>query len=269
MKFSATILADSRHPENGSRLTTFELTYPRFVLSEFMTHRTFSRNSASSRAIPTSVLLKQVQENPVIPIHWGKLQSGMQAFEELDFGASVDCHRIWLEARDNAVLTVKSLHNLRLHKQIANRLLEPWMWITVVATSNDRGLKNFFKLRCHESAEPHINYLANLMLDEYQNHEPTTLPYGEWHYPYAEEPKISVARCARLSYLNQLGKEVDGQRVPWSPEDDVALHDRLANMGHWSPFEHQAWPTHFEGKGGNLGEGWYQYRKTFEGESGC
>ena len=263
------ILADSQHPETGSRLTTFELTYPRFIHSEFMTHRKFSRNSASSRAIPTKILLDQVKNHPVIPIHWGRLQSGMQAFEELNGVSALECKQGWLYLRDAAVQTVERMYALKLHKQIANRLLEPWMWITVVATSDERGLKNFFKLRCHEAAEPQIQKLAYMMLQEYSESVPRTLEIGQWHSPYSDDIVVSVARCARLSYLNQLGKEVDGKRVPWSKADDYALHDRLAEMGHWSPFEHQAECCNPLIGGSNFCDGWFQYRKTFVGEDGC
>ena len=266
---SAKILADSRHPSNGSRLTTFELTYPRFIHSELMTHRKFSRNSASSRAIPTSVLLEQVKTNPVIPIHWGRLQSGMQATQELGLASQQQAEYLWLKLRDDAVKNVELLYDLKLHKQIVNRLLEPWMWITVVATSDNYGLQNFFKLRCHEAAEPHIRLLANRMRNEYETNMPLTLQVGEWHSPYSDDIIVSVARCARLSYLNQLGKLVDGKRVAWSKADDYALHDRLASMGHWSPFEHQAECCDPIIGGSNFGDGWFQYRKTFKGEDGC
>lgn len=267
--FSAKILADSMNP-NGSRLTTFELTYPRFVHSELMTHRKFSRNSASSRAIPTSVLLKQVENNPVIPIHWGKLQKGMQAFEELK--ETDMCETYWLLARDSCVLKVKELLQLGLHKQIVNRLLEPWMWITVIVTSDERGLANWFKLRCHKDAEPHINRLALLMLKEYAlDTNPPMLAFGDWHLPFISKEELdiygtdkcikkSVARCARGSYLQQHGD--------FTFDDDVALGEKLSQVGHWSAFEHQAMATQTIGMGGNFCDGWLQNRKRFIGECG-
>ena len=52
MAYHAEVLIDSVNPA-GQRLTTFVLRFPRFVLSEFNTHRMFSRNASSSRAIPT------------------------------------------------------------------------------------------------------------------------------------------------------------------------------------------------------------------------
>lgn len=271
MTFNATILADSLHP-NGSRLTTFELTYPRFVHSELMTHRKFSRNSASSRAIPTRVLLQQVIDNPVIPIHWGKLQKGMQAFLELEGKSKEQCEWLWLRLRDQAVAAVEMLLALGLHKQIANRLLEPWMWITVIVTSDERGLTNWFKLRCHSEAEPHINKLAKLMEVEYLTNEPLDLNFGDWHLPFISAAEWnsydaescvskSVARCARGSYLQHHGD--------FSFADDVKLGEKLATVGHWSAFEHQALCMRKEHKPSNFVQGWLQNRKCFIGEDGC
>lgn len=258
--FNTKILVDSLHP-NGSRLTTFELTYPRFIHSELMTHRKFSRNSASSRAIPTKVILEQVENNPVIPIHWGKLQKGMQAYEELGLNERQACEAEWLRARDNVLESVRALHSLKLHKQIVNRLLEPWMWITVILTSDERGLANWFKLRNHEAAEPHIQKLARMMLEEYDSSKPKHVPIGAWHMPFSNNVKVSVARCARGSYLQHNGV--------YTIEDDEALHDKMAAMGHYSPFEHQAQATWQPCKGGNFVSGWLQYRKSLIGEHGC
>lgn len=273
INFSAKIIADSVHP-NQSRLTTFELTYPRFIHSELMTHRKFSRNSASSRAIPTHVLLKQVREHPVIPIHWGKLQKGMQAFETLDTADAFACRDLWLGLRDEAVATVERLYHLKLHKQIANRLLEPWMWITVVVTSDERGMLNWFRLRDHKDAEPHIQMLAQLMLNVYKNVTKVrkNLNFGDWHLPFISDEERekysiedckakSVARCARGSYLQHNGD--------FTFEQDVALGTKLSTVGHWSPFEHQAMCVQQSGLGGNFVDGWCQNRKMFTGEDGC
>lgn len=268
--FEAKILADSQHP-NGSRLTTFELTYPRFVHSELMTHRKFSRNSASSRAIPTKVLMRQVLTNPVVPIHWGKLQKGMQAFEQLDKMDKATCNSLWLKLRDEAMYTVNSMLEIGLHKQIANRLLEPWMWITVIVTSDERGLYNFFRLRVDAMAEPHIKRIAEMMFDLYVNEKPTPLIFGGWHLPFISKKELeeqstddciskSVARCARGSYLQHNGD--------FTFEEDVALGEKLSTSGHWSPFEHQAMATQTPNVGGNFCNGWYQNRKFFSDESG-
>lgn len=269
----ATVIADSINTF-GSRLTTFELTYPRFIHAEFMTHRMFSRNSSSSRAIPVKKMITDVIEHPVVPLHWGKNQAGMQAREELDAKASDACFDLWLAARDQAVKTAQSLMALGLHKQIANRLLEPWMHITVICTSST--FENFFKLRCHPDAEPHIQALAYTMRAALEKSKPVHLtgdtPATSWHLPFvsledrrlatdiSDVVKKSVARCARGSYLQQSGD--------YTLLEDIELHDRLAASGHWSPFEHQASACKHGTMSGNLGMGWTQYRKLFQNESG-
>lgn len=273
MSYSARIVRDSLHPDSAGprrRLTTFEVTFPRIVLAEFNTHRVFSRNSASSRAIPTERLLKSVEEDPFIPEEWGSNQAGMQAGEPLGAVESEGCRRLWLQARDQAVTYAKHLHAMGAHKQLANRLLEPFMWTTVIVTSSTYA--NFFKLRCHEAAQPQIRKVAEMMRDLYEASSPTVLRRDQWHLPYvtADEErellavdalKVSAARCARVSYTKHNEKK--------DLDDDLALHDRLAESGHWSPFEHQAVPA-YSGYhvGGNFGSDWKQYRKTFHHESG-
>jgi thymidylate synthase ThyX len=81
---SAKIIADSiSESEYGDRITTFELEYPRFIHGELMTHRLFSRNAASSRAIPINKMMDQVLTAPAMPVEWGLNKSGMQAEEML------------------------------------------------------------------------------------------------------------------------------------------------------------------------------------------
>lgn len=265
---SSKVLAASVAP-NGSKITTFELTYPRFIHSEFMTHRVFSRNSASSRAIPIEKMIEDVMSNPVIPIHWGKNERGMIANDYVSDTDSVKAiEKRWLQARDQAVEMVQYLSAVYdLHKQVLNRLLEPWMHITVIATST--YLENFFRLRCHHAAEPHMNALACSMRNAYANAEFKPLLPGEWHVPFAGEMqssllslKVSVARCARGSYLQQHGN--------FSLDDDSKLFNRLMDNGHWSPFEHQATP--YSGslanmECGNFSPAWIQYRQTLDVQS--
>lgn len=150
----AKIIADSLGPQ-GDRLTTFIVTFPRIILAEFNTHRMFSRNSASSRAIPFAKMVESVKENPFIPIAWMKDHKGMQGTEYLsDVPAKVSdkdfAIDMWLEARDAAVNNAKILNDTGVTKQLCNRLLEPFMWHTVIITSGKEGLMNFFNLRCPE-----------------------------------------------------------------------------------------------------------------------
>lgn len=271
MPYKCQILLDSINSV-GDRLTTFELTYPRFIHSEFMTHRMFSRNSASSRAIPVEKMIERVENDPVIPVYWGKNQKGMQAKEELDTISKAHAEKQWLIARDLAVDQARRLIRLDVHKQIVNRLLEPWMWITVICSATTYS--NFFKLRCHPDAQPEIQKLAYMMRDEYEGSEPTAVKDGHWHLPLLEGVsisdwqqngysvgelcKISVGRCARVSYLTHHGTR--------DPQADIDLHDRLLSSGHWSPFEHVAYAA--PGKSSGNFNGWVQYRKQLEGESG-
>lgn len=294
---NAKILLDSVNVA-GNRITTWVLTYPRFFHSELMTHRVFSRNASSSRAIPVKKMLDDVKNNPAMPVFWGKNQSGMQAAEELDkiekkwigVGSVYRTDReqaeyLWLKARDEAVATVEEMVKVGLHKQIANRLLEPWMHITVIATATEH--ENFFSLRAHKDAQPEFQALAYLMLDRYQSSTPTKLAPNEWHIPFGDNLdrirlkgiwektngtrtiytqsdvnemllKVATARCARVSYLNFEGKD--------DYEADIALSERLSQSGHWSPFEHCALSLGKDEQSGNF-RGWKQYRKFFPMEN--
>ena len=265
---SAEIVADSISPSN-QRITSFVCVFPRFILSEFNTHRMLSRNAASSRAIPTKKFLEQIINDPVFPIHWGKNQSGMQAFLELDEEKKQSAKKIWLEARDKMIDSVSKLQELGLHKQITNRLLEPWFNATVIVTATD--YENFFKLRINKNAQPEIFELATLMKKEIDKSIPKKVDIGCWHIPFADKHinnvpeeknllKIGVARCARVSYLNFEGV-IDYEK-------DYALHDQLKNDGHWSPFEHCATPCSESNRTYGNFSGWKQYRKFFKEENG-
>lgn len=266
MAFEVKVLADSLNAATGDRLTTYELTYPRCIHAEFMTHRMFSRNAASSRAIPVEKLIQRVVDDPFIPIHWGLNQKGMQADEVMPEGDQDYCRMKWVEARDNAVESVRKLLNINLHKQIANRLLEPWMFITVIASAT--SFEHFRKLRVHPAAEPHFQKLAGMMVDARDQSTPQKLNPGEWHLPLtgfdgdeelsqSDLVKVSVARCARVSYLTH-----DGKR---DVQADLDLYDRLLSNKHWSPFEHAAYATSDSTWHGNF-RGWIQDRKTHEAE---
>lgn len=293
MAIEAKIIADSRN-EFGNRLTTFIVKFPRIVLAEFNTHRMFSRNSASSRAIPFEKMLKMVEEDPFIPIKWMKDHKGMQGSQYFESEYCINkATEIWLEARDEAISKAKRLANMQdpdnlgeagVTKQICNRLLEPFMWHTVIVTASE--WQNFFALRAHDAAEIHIQDLAYKMLEEYNNSIPKQLKAGEWHIPFGDKidyerlgrdtseyykqnpdeivdvnkwlTKISTARCARVSYLNFEGKD--------DYLADIKLHDSLLNAGHMSPFEHCAQTMDNGGRSGNF-RGFRQYRKTIEGEN--
>lgn len=270
--FNAKILADSTSfgvCDHTSRIITTQLTFPRCILAEFNTHKSIARNAASSRAIPISKMMKDVEDNPFIPIHWGKNQKGMQANEVLDDLEASVCKGLWLQQRNSALECVSMLSAQGLHKQIANRLLEPWMWVTVIATGNMSAWSNFLALRAHKDAEPHMQKIAYMLKDHIIKSQTTNLEIGQWHLPLFGFPgdenlnpedkiKVCVGRVARVSYLTH-----DGVR---DPNADIELHDRLINSGHFSPTEHVAVASVEVNKGGNLGPGWTQYRKTLSGE---
>jgi thymidylate synthase ThyX len=262
LAWNCRILADSLAP-SGARLTTMELTFPRFVLSEFNTHRMLSRNAASSRAIPVQRMLERVQQDPAIPCFWGAAQKGMQADHEVEDPARA--HELWLAARDEAVRSAERLLEIGLHKQLANRVLEPFYWVTDVASATEWS--NFFWLRCSREAQPEIRKIAAMALVVYRGNEPMALADGEWHTPliFPEDQeldeetriKVSVARCARVSYLTH-----DGRR---DIQADLDLYERLKTSGHWSPFEHVARAASQPIRSGNYW-GWEQWRKLQQGE---
>jgi thymidylate synthase ThyX len=264
----AQVIADSISPE-GVRLTTMQLRYPRFIHAEFMTHRQFSRNASSSRAIPVAKLVEDVVNDPVYPSFWGANQKGMQANEECSAPIEVDHpmsrEMAWDVARGHAIMFAKAFANAGYHKQIVNRLLEPFSHINVVCTATEWS--NFFALRDHSDAQPEIRQLAKEMRDRMEWSIPQGLDYDEWHLPYVIDEerydrdiaiKCSVARCARVSYLTY-------ERKKPNIEEDLKLYDRLlgAQPIHASPSEHQATPG--DRDSGNF-RGWRQYRKMIPGE---
>lgn len=267
-EFAVKVRADSTAP-HGGRITTMELTYPRCIHAEFMTHRMFSRNAASSRAIPITKYLDRVERAPFVPLRWGRNQAGMQAGDEHDDPKACRAH--WLSACREAVAHARVLARLGLHKQIVNRVVEPWAWITVIATGVDHAWENFFHLRCSPAAEPHICHLATMARAAYDGSTPTKLGVGRWHLPFfgfpgdevitvSNRPMVAVARCARVSYLTHEGNR--------DVQEDLRLHSRLVAGGHWSPFEHVAMASDDTRPedGGNLGPGWVQYRKLYLNE---
>lgn len=248
----ATVIADTISPE-GKRITTFELVYPRYIHSELMTHRVFSRNASSSRATPLSVTLDEVRTDPVFFDYVGKNQSGMVAGEELSAEELEGFNAHWQAL---GVMVAKYVENLSdkygIHKQTLNRALEPWLRIRTLVTATEYD--NFFTLRLAPDAQPEIHSLALAMKDAMEKSIPAR---GTLHVPYVSDFrygeatfKIAIARCARVSYARLDGKADD-------PNADLALYDRLLKGGHFSPFEHVAVAK--KGKFANF-DGWESYR---------
>ena len=256
----ARIVADSIN-HAGNRITTFELKYPRFIHSELMTHRMFSRNASSSRAIPVATFIKQIREQPAHPIAYGLNQAGMQAGRdwdiEIDHAGEWTPTYEWQLAARSAVEHAESLAANNIHKQVSNRLLEPFQFMNTVVTATEYD--NWFALRDHKDAQPEIRELAILMKECMRISKQELLGPGDWHLPYIfhgdftndqEALKCSAARCARVSYLNHDKSEPSIEKdlelynmLAVRPYDDGKGHVLAENDPiHLSPLEHQATP---------------------------
>lgn len=267
-KVIAHSVAHDDRGNHGPELFTLALKYPRFIHSEFMTHRVFSRNAASSRAIPVSKMIEQVRNEPAMPIYWGSNKPGMQAGDELTDMDLATAKNLWIDAAENAAATAEKMQELGLHKQVVNRVLEPFQIMQTVVTATE--WENFFQLRISEFAQPEIKALAVAMKEAMTNSTPFQMPYGEYHTPYvtAEERDeyrsrkgrrtlcmVASARCARVSYLNHDGSNPDIAK-------DLDLATKLKDAYHASPFEHVARPLDLRDMPGvnrNFKE-WTQFR---------
>lgn len=301
---SARVIKHSISPD-GIRLITFELEYPRFILAELNTHRLLSKNSASSRAIPVSAMHKLIAETPAMPIYWGKNQTGMAAKEELSHNEIVASVGVWLAARDQALSHSKILHEIGNHKQVANRVTEPFQVMKTVVSGTEWN--NLYALRNHPDAQPEFQDLVRCMIAAIDASTPQELNPGMWHLPYiltrvesdgnatywADEyteldletaRKVSASCCAQVSY----------RRLDSSVEKALDVFSKLnigakGKLAHASPVEHQATPMNAPFAGdvpmsdtwcpgvthmrrdkslwsGNL-RGWIQYRQLIENEA--
>jgi len=259
---NAKLVAYSVSPQ-GKKIATFELTYHRYIHGEFMTHRLFSRNAMSSRAVPVAKMLDAIRQAPAMPIHWGKNQPGMQAKEECD-EIIENCFSYfnredwWQSAKDEMIEYAEGFASAGYHKQIVNRLVEPFQMMKTVMTATE--LDNFFWLRLDEDAQPEIFELARCVRECLEKSEPELLQPGEWHTPYVlhkntaqrgvlyylqdgqdlkfiskeEALAISSSCCAQVSYRN----------LDNTYDKAMAIYGRLLSGAkvHASPFEHQATP---------------------------
>jgi thymidylate synthase ThyX len=304
------VILASQGTNGAPPIYTLRLRYPRIIHGEIMTHRVFSRNARSSRAVPVKTMLNEVLTVPFVPWHWGKNQSGMQAAEECNElvnpmpmmrAAVYDAYELpynltrkqaWLHARNHAVATAEALMEAGYHKQIPNRLLEPFSWIDTLITSTNWA--NFLHLRDHKDAEPHLQDLARLVKQALKEAVIQNLDEDQWHWPYITAAdvyhgkdicltkdefdllmcQLSAARCARISY-----KPFDGDA---SYERELERYNQLVTSErvHASPLEHQAqvdtsWDDEVRNEGGwehphlsgNFAPGWIQFRKLIPGEA--
>lgn len=272
----AKIIEASKCIETNAKLVTFELFFPRWILAEQNTHRIFSRNTGSSRAIPLVRMLRSLWNTPAVPFFWGANKAGMQSSEDLPFWKAKLCQLAWSVHRLATFGTVYFLNKMGLHKQWANRLLEPHTYIRQVVTSSDWD--NYLNLRLHDDAQPEIIALAYLMKKALDNcvfrsvsntHKGNAL---HWHLPYVTfeektqnqgEPQylamLSAARCARTSYLTQEGMEPN-------PAKELLTFNKLVKSVpiHASPLEHQAYAMKSKNGQSRNFKGFKQYRETYE-----
>jgi hypothetical protein len=259
----------------GYRLTTFVVTFPRFILAEFNTHRVLSRNSASSRAIPIRKQIKRVIHRPFVPIGFGGAQKGMVAAEDIKGWKASLARQAWLKARWAAIAAAYLLDRLGVHKAFANRVLEPWLWHTVIVTATEWD--NFFALRTDEAAQPEFRHIAEMMRATLALSKPVKLRVGDWHLPLVSpadarsvtafykdvtfpSARLSAGRCARVSFDTHENEEAFNRSLGRAGD--------LSTNGHWSPFEHQARVAGSveSAKPGNLSGDWDQFRKMFDNE---
>lgn len=274
------VIEASQSVQTGVKLITFLAKYWRAIHSEVMTHRVFSRNASSSRAIPTAKLLEQIRTNPAGPVHWGKNRPGMQATEEHDAliahprtGVLLEREEAWSVMAAEAADWAQAWSDAGYHKQIVNRVIEPFSYISVVITAT--SWDNFYALRAHADAQPEIQDVAETMLkivgdvpvrmiEETNMHDPHA-----WHIPFVsiqerheyavpELLAMSAARCARTSYLTHDKKNP-------SFEQDDGLYRRLVESEplHASPLEHQALHRADSQAYRNF-SGWKQHRQFLE-----
>lgn len=264
MKTEVKVIADSVSLD-GARLTTLQVCFPRFILAEVNTHRMLSRNFRSSRAVPVAKLIEEVRTSPFLPSQFTRNQAGMQGGEALSGDELARAEQAWREAAELAAYYAELLVDAGVHKQYANRVLEPYLYVHGVISATDWD--NFFNLRCHKDAQPEFQELAFLIREALSASTPKLVGYGEWHLPYVYDherntfdleylKKMSAARCAWVSYR------------PFSESDEADHHkiNRTFNklVGepmHASPMEHVATP-------GNTHPanfvGWCQWRHFLE-----
>lgn len=268
----ANIVQHSKGSESDTEIITFSIELHRFILPEFLTHKHFSRNFQSSRAIPSWTQAKMILKDPALPVYWGLNNPGMQSFTKAGYIRTKLANGVRRTASMFAIMfSLIESKVLGIHKQWTNRLLEPFMYTTGCFTTNKEGLSNFLSLRLAPDAQPEIKALAEAVHEEYKSSVPKALKPGEYHLPFVTNKerkalptkeciKISAARAAAQSYRNT---DPNVEKV-WSM---LNLSGGEGNI-HASPAEHQAMydpkaPAEYNG---NLGKGWIQHRKLIKGE---
>jgi thymidylate synthase ThyX len=243
--------------DTGQRIDTLVCSYPRVIHSQLLTHRVFSKNSSSTRAIPLEKAISQILDNPAEYI-WTQNQAGMQGkvIPAKEKKRLEDINGFYKTGMYYAIETARKLaaSPLNVHKQNAGRLLEPFQNIKIVLTATE--WENWDWLRDDPAAQGEIAELARAISKARAEATPMVLYAGEWHVPFvdrerspqtgemyyfikqgqqlsAEEAQlVSMSVCAQTSYrnsdyslekaLDMKGKLLDCEKVHASPSEHIA-----------------------------------------------
>lgn len=283
-KAYAKVIADSKYGD--TRLITLEIDLWRVILPEFNTHRMISRNFQSTRAVPTSKLIQQVKENPYIPVKFARNQQGMVAGEAFSGSEYEKALTEWLNAANSAAFHAETFTEMGVHKEVAGRLLEPFMWTRGVTTATLDAWKAFLTLRNHKDAQPEIKALAVEIERAIKESEPLQLKEGEWHTPYVHRQRTEIMHYFTgtgdfLSLGNAIkvsascSGQVSYRRLDDSLDKAIKVYDMLnlpengvwpEDPPHFSPTEHIARAGACDEKlSGNFhSKDFIQYRKLLE-----
>jgi len=269
--FRVQLLKHSVNPI-GEEAITFFWTYERFIHAEVMTHRTFSRNYSSSRAIPYERMMEWVGKDPANHLHLGSNQAGMVSGKEVDNADTLrsDIALKFFEMREWCDSLVDKYNP---HKEVINRYTEPWGWITGMATMGRRAFMNFISLRCSRGANPNIQRVAISCLRLYKSSVPQQLEYMQWHTPFFDD----YIPHGLVSDSNvRVGLIWSGARSAWcsynNPTKDATFekaqirHDDCVKFKHVTPLEHPLQARN-DGKAHGLVPGYNSYRSMIPGES--
>lgn len=273
-EYHATMVLDSINVETNTRLSTIHMRLPWYITPELLRHRAFSFSSRSTRATPSSVMLKQVRENPCLPLSWGKNQKGMQSSKDFTYPQQVIIEAEIFDHAAHCVEVVEQLDKMGVHKQNANKYLMPFLWCDILVSSTTWA--NFLALRTDPAAAPEMQVIARLTADALVESKPELMYPGQWHMPYVNEAQCvaetgwptptwqdrrmleaSAARCARLSIRN-----FDEDREDWEKDLATAKKLQVSRPVHASPFEHVAQARDSsDTRTSNFDAGWAQLRQ--------
>lgn len=256
---SAEIIADSYNPDFKSRITTMIIEYPRIILAEINTHRTFSRSSSSSRAIPVKKMLEHIENSPAMPLRFGENQRGMQD-KGTDSSNAEAAKELWIASAKSAASFASVMDSMGIHKQVCNRIVEPYQTMRTCITAT--CWNNFFNLRFHQDADPTLYALAQVMKEAMLESTPDVLSHWQWHMPFVdghfdedgeqfftdEEGNI-ISEEEALKISASCSAQTSFRLSDTSLEKAESIYKKLieSKPAHASPLEHQAKAIPFNG----------------------